>query len=251
MLNKFLTLFIVASVLVESAFAGYAYGVDIAQGATVSQFQCIKSSGYSTSFTQIYMSAGSGSPDVTGCQNVINAYTAGLGTEVYINPSPNSNKQGYQQFDEALNQLKSAGINVRTIWLKVSLPINWSNNIQYNTNFIQSVITRARSNGVTLGIYTNFYDWMQITGSSTAFSQYNLPVWYWGIYGYGPSAEGTADFNDFRNFASWNSPSAKTYAMNESCCGVNVGKVAYSAGSKFAELVGAKLTSPLAGSAIL
>uniref|UniRef100_A0AC35TIE4 Lysozyme n=1 Tax=Rhabditophanes sp. KR3021 TaxID=114890 RepID=A0AC35TIE4_9BILA len=249
MFVKLFALFLVATVLVQSTAAAFAYGVDISQGASVANFQCLLKSGYKTVFTQVYINSGNGLVDTAGIQNVKNAYSAGMGTEVFISPSPNSNKQGYQQFDETLAALKKAGINVRTIWLKVSYPIHWSNNLQYNVNFIQSIITRAKSNAITVGIYTNFYDWAQITGSTTAFTQYKMPLWYWGILGYGPSAEGTADFKDFRAFASWNAPAAKEYASTETACGQVIGKIAYTSTSKFEQMF-AKLTAPLAGSAI-
>uniref|UniRef100_A0A0N5BT82 Putative lysozyme n=1 Tax=Strongyloides papillosus TaxID=174720 RepID=A0A0N5BT82_STREA len=252
MLNKVLTVFLLLSTVFVNTNAQYAYATDVMGSFSVSQFSCIKSSGYSAVFTQIYSASNGGLVDTTGCQNVINAYQAGLGTEVYINPAPQSTKQSYTQFDEAYNQLKSANINVRTIWLKVTNPVLWYENPSYNINFIQGMITRARNYGITLGIYTNWYDWYQITASTTTFQQYNLPLWYWDTYGFGPSAEGTADFSDFRSFGSWTSASAKEYALNESCCSAIISKVVYSTSASYLELISNKsLSTPVAGSAIL
>ena len=53
-----------------------------------------------------------------GLQSVKSAYSANLGTEVYVTPAT-SGKSGAQQFNEAYNALKSQGFNVRTIWLQV------------------------------------------------------------------------------------------------------------------------------------
>lgn len=113
------------------------------------------------------------------------------------------------------------------------------------------MITRARSYGVTLGIYTNWYDWYQITASSNTFQQYNLPLWYWNSYGFGSSAEGPANFNDFRAFGSWSSPVAKEYAFNENCCSAIISKIAYSTSSSFSKLLTKHINKPIAGSAIL
>ncbi|KAK6028428.1 hypothetical protein OSTOST_05525 [Ostertagia ostertagi] len=50
--------------------------------------------------SQGYTPAGSGSIDPYACANIQNANSAGLGTEVYMTPQPNSAKSGAQQFDE-------------------------------------------------------------------------------------------------------------------------------------------------------
>ncbi|CEF67772.1 Glycoside hydrolase, superfamily domain-containing protein [Strongyloides ratti] len=250
MFHKILTVFLLLSTVTVNVNGQYAYAVDVLGSLTTSQFSCIKSSGYSAVFTQIYSASNGGTVDTNGCQSVINAYQVGLGTEVYINPSPQSSKQSYMQFDEAYQQLKNANINVRTIWLKVTNPVLWYQNPSNNINFIQGMITRARSYGVTLGIFTSWYDWYQITASTTTFQQYNLPLWYWNTLGFGPSAEGSANFNDFRTFGGWSSPMAKEYALNESCCSAIISKVAYQTSSSFSKLLVKNVKYPLAGSAI-
>uniref|UniRef100_A0A0N5BT78 Glycoside hydrolase n=1 Tax=Strongyloides papillosus TaxID=174720 RepID=A0A0N5BT78_STREA len=251
MLNKFLTVFLLLSTVFVNTNAQYAYATDVMGSFSVSQFRCIKSNGYSAIFTQIYSAANGGLVDATGSQNVLNAYQAGLGTEVYINPAPKSTKQSYVQFDESYKQLRNANINVRTIWLKVTDPVLWYQNPSYNINFIQGMITRARNYGITLGIFTNWYDWYQITASTTTFQQYNLPLWYWDVYGFGPSAEGSRDFSDFRSFGSWTSASAKEYALTEWLCSAAISKVVYFKSNSNLKLLSDKnMTQPVAGSAI-
>uniref|UniRef100_A0A0K0EZ60 Glycoside hydrolase family 25 n=1 Tax=Strongyloides venezuelensis TaxID=75913 RepID=A0A0K0EZ60_STRVS len=251
MFNKILTIFLLLSTVFVNTNASYAYATDVMGSFSISQFSCIKSSGYSAIFTQIYSAVNGGLVDTTGSQNVINAYQAGLGTEVYMNPAPQSTKQSYRQFEEAYNQLKSANINVRTIWLKVTNPVLWYQNPTYNINFIQGMITRARNYGVTLGIFTSWYDWYQITASTTTFQQYNLPLWYWDVYGFGPSAEGAANFIDFRSFASWTSASAKEYGLNETLCSAVISKIVYAKSGSSLELISNRnSTQPIAGSAI-
>uniref|UniRef100_A0A0N5BT74 Lysozyme n=1 Tax=Strongyloides papillosus TaxID=174720 RepID=A0A0N5BT74_STREA len=252
MLNKVLTVFLLLSTVSVSTNAEYAYAIDVKGSLSVSQFNCTKSSNFSAVFTQIYSPIYEGMVDTTGCQNVKTAFQVGLETEVYINPAPLSDKQSDTQFDEAYNQLDFAGIKVRTIWLKVTNQIFWSQNLSYNINFIQKMILRAKDYNITLGIYTNWYDWDQIAGSTTAFQQYNLPLWYWDASGLGSNAEGTKDFMNFRSFGSWINPSAKEYALTEWFCSAVISKVVYLKSNSSSELISNKnMVQPVAGSAIL
>uniref|UniRef100_A0A0N5BT77 Glycoside hydrolase n=1 Tax=Strongyloides papillosus TaxID=174720 RepID=A0A0N5BT77_STREA len=251
MLNKVLTIFLLLSTVFVSTNAEYAYAIDVKGSFSVSQFRCIKLSNYSAIFTQIYSPINGGSVDIYGSKNVVFANQVGLGTEAYINPSPQSIKRSYIQFDEAYNQLISAGIKVRTIWLKVTKPLLWKQNSSYNVDFIKGMITRARSRGVTLGIFTNWYDWDQITGSTTTFQQYNLPLWYWDVYGFGSGAESPANFDDFRSFGSFSYIKAKEYALIEWFCSAVISKVVYEKSDSSLELISNKnTTQPIAGNAI-
>uniref|UniRef100_A0AC35UA13 Uncharacterized protein n=1 Tax=Rhabditophanes sp. KR3021 TaxID=114890 RepID=A0AC35UA13_9BILA len=94
---------------------------------------------------------------------------------------------------------------------KVIAPINWSNNLQYNINFIQSFITRARMDPPSPFLNTI----------------YHFDI---GVFMDMELLQGIVHFNDFRPFASWSSSSAETFATSESCCGVMIGKVDYTAG---------------------
>uniref|UniRef100_A0A0N5BT79 Glycoside hydrolase n=1 Tax=Strongyloides papillosus TaxID=174720 RepID=A0A0N5BT79_STREA len=251
MLNKVLTVFFLLFTFFVNTKTQIAYATDVAGFVSPSQFSCMKLSGYSAIFTQIYSATNGGSVDVYGPQNVINAYQVGLATEGYINPAPQSSKQSYTQFDEAYYQLTNASINVFAIWLKVTDPVLWYQNSSYNINFIQGMITRARNYGITLGIYTNWYDWEQITGSTTTFQQYNLPLWYWEVYGYGLGAESPPNFIDFRAFGSWKSAFAKEYGFKENLCSAIVSKVVSPNFASFLKFKSYKnMTRPVAGSAI-
>uniref|UniRef100_A0A0K0EZ61 Lysozyme n=1 Tax=Strongyloides venezuelensis TaxID=75913 RepID=A0A0K0EZ61_STRVS len=252
MLSKILTVLLLLSTVFVNTSAQYAFATDVTGILSVSQFKCIKSNGYSAIFTQIYSALSGGSVDTTGSQNVIYAHQVGLGTEVYINPAPQSSKPSYTQCEESYNLLKNANINVRTIWLKVTNPALWSSNPSQNINFIQGILTCTRNYGINLGIYTNWYDWYQITASSTAFQQYNLRLWYWDVYGFGSSAEGTKDFSDFRPFGNWIYSSVKQYALTEWFCSAVISKVVYLKSNNILEFTNIKnLTQPVAGSAIL
>ncbi|VDL73315.1 unnamed protein product [Nippostrongylus brasiliensis] len=108
-----------------------------------------------------------------------------------MTPNPTSSKTGATQFDELYTALINANINVRSIWLQ-----------QY---------------GLTVGIYTNSYDWDQIAGGATV---YNVMLWYWKVNGAGTSGETPANYNDFRSFGGWSKPSVKQFAQSEYTCGV-------------------------------
>uniref|UniRef100_A0A0K0F4J5 ANF_receptor domain-containing protein n=1 Tax=Strongyloides venezuelensis TaxID=75913 RepID=A0A0K0F4J5_STRVS len=200
MLSKILIVLLLLFTIFVNSNAQVAYATDVVGFLTPSQFSCIKYSGYDAVFTQIYSPMDGGSVDIYGTKNIITAYEAGLSTEVYINPAPQSNKLGDTQFDEAYKQLTNAHIHVRSIWLKVTKPLLWHQNVSYNVNFIRDMLNRAQSYNVNFGIYTNWYDWDQITGSTAVFQQDNLPLWYWNAQGFGPNAESLYHFGDFTQF---------------------------------------------------
>jgi hypothetical protein len=223
-----------------AAKATYNFAVDITAYGSSSTFQCLYKAGYNAVFIQGYSPASGGSVNTNLIQNLNNAGAASLGNEVYVTPA--TGKTGATQFDAVFNKLKASGINVRSIWLQVTSPINWSNNIQTNVNLIQSFVSRANANGVSAGIYTNWYDWQQITGSYTAFS--GLRLWYWNALGQGPNAEAPATFDDFRTFAGWVKPAVKQFAVNEALCGLTLNRDVFPQGTKSAaeDSVDKKLT---------
>uniref|UniRef100_A0A7E4ZXM0 Lysozyme n=1 Tax=Panagrellus redivivus TaxID=6233 RepID=A0A7E4ZXM0_PANRE len=183
----------------------YNFAIDTANQGTLAAFKCIYNLGYKTSFIQVYNPTNSGSVSQYGNQNVVASSEAGLGTEIYVTPSP-SGKPAYQQFDEAYNSVRSYGINVVKIWLQR--------------------LSLERSYGVAVGIYTNWYQWLLITGNTIQFAN-TVDLWYWDAYGTGGSAEGIADFSDFRNFGGWSKASIKQFALNEALCGIWINRSIY------------------------
>ncbi|ETN83224.1 hypothetical protein NECAME_17543 [Necator americanus] len=168
-----------------------------------------------------YSPAGQGQLDPYACANIQNANLAGLGTEVYMTPLPFSTKTGIQQFDEMYGGLKNANINVRSIWVQVTSPVNWYSSSTTNINFLNSILSRASQYGLSIGIYTSVYDWNQITGGATVS---NAMLWYWNVYGSGVTNESPADYSDFRSFGGWTTPTVKQFAQVETVCGVTVNR---------------------------
>uniref|UniRef100_A0AC34FWU0 Lysozyme n=1 Tax=Panagrolaimus sp. ES5 TaxID=591445 RepID=A0AC34FWU0_9BILA len=183
--------------------SAYNFAIDIAGYASVSTLQCVYQQGYEAIFVQVYSPYNGGSPNLNGIQTIASAISANLGTEIYVTPST-SGKSGSQQFSDAINAVKVQGINVRTIWLQV--------------------------NGISVGIYTNYNDWQQITGNYV--DSYPLKLWYYNVYSNGPNGESPANFDDFRPFGQWSQPNAKQFAQNEALCGITVNRNVYPSNGK-------------------
>nr|CDJ84788.1 Glycoside hydrolase domain containing protein [Haemonchus contortus] len=211
-----------------SELASLAYAVDLSAPVSLSGFQCIRNNLYNVAFIRAYTPVGQGQIDPYACANIQNANAAGMGTEVYMTPQPNSAKTGAQQFDEMYSNLRNSNINVQSVWIQVTSPVNWYVTSSLNINFINSILSRASQYGLTIGIYTNVNEWNQITGSA---SISNAMLWYWNTYGSGVSNETPANFNDFRSFGGWTYPSVKQFGQVESVCGITVNRDTYSTSS--------------------
>ncbi|XGW13086.1 hypothetical protein V3C99_013600 [Haemonchus contortus] len=211
-----------------SELASLAYAVDLSAPVSLSGFQCIRNNLYNVAFIRAYTPVGQGQIDPYACANIQNANAAGMGTEVYMTPQPNSAKTGAQQFDEMYSNLRNSNINVQSVWIQVTSPVNWYVTSSLNINFINSILSRASQYGLTIGIYTNINEWNQITGSATIS---NAMLWYWNTYGSGVSNETPANFNDFIPFGGWTYPSIKQFGQVESVCGITVNRDTYSTSS--------------------
>ncbi|KAJ1353592.1 hypothetical protein KIN20_010247, partial [Parelaphostrongylus tenuis] len=177
---------------------GLSFALDLSQSVSVSSFACIREYGYTLVFLRCYSPDGEGQVDIAAVSNIHNAYSVGLGTEVYMRPQPNSGKTGAQQLDEAYNYLTISGIRIVTVWIQ-----------EY---------------GLRVGIYTNYYDWSQITNGAVLG---NTMLWYWNVYGSGVPGESQPTFKDFHSFAGWSAPAVKQFAQVEYVCGVSVNRDVY------------------------
>ncbi|KAK6058410.1 hypothetical protein COOONC_04019 [Cooperia oncophora] len=126
------------------------------------------------------------------------------------------------------SNLRNSNINVQSVWIQVTSPVNWYMTSSLNINFINSILTRASSYGLTIGIYTNYNEWNQITGAA---SISNAMLWYWSTYGSGVSNETPANYNDFVSFGGWSYPSAKQFGQVESVCGLTVNRDVFTSSS--------------------
>ncbi|KAK5984273.1 Lysozyme-3 [Trichostrongylus colubriformis] len=143
-----------------------------------------------------------------------------------MTPQPTSkSKTGAKQFDEMYEKLQNANIDLRTLWVQVTSPRDWSSSSGTNVEFLNSIFGRALEHGLTIGIYTNEEEWNEITDSATT---KNVKLWYWSARGCGAVNESPPNFDDFQPFASWTSPSVKQFAKFENICGVMVNRNIYS-----------------------
>ncbi|CAB3398696.1 unnamed protein product [Caenorhabditis bovis] len=207
----------------------YAYAVDFAVPASLPQLQCLKSARYATVFVRGFNPAGKGSFDANSVTTIRNAYSAGLGIEVYVTPQPASKLTGAQQLDAVYQGLTKNSIVVRSMWLQVTSPANWPGSVSSHVNFISSFVSGAKKYGLTVGIYTNQYDWSQITGNWKSLDR-NTLLWYWHVLGGGVTGETTPTFDDFRPFGPFAHPSVKQFAQVETICQLTVNRNVYAVG---------------------
>uniref|UniRef100_A0A1I7VRY0 GH26 domain-containing protein n=1 Tax=Loa loa TaxID=7209 RepID=A0A1I7VRY0_LOALO len=181
-------------------------------------------------FIRVYQSNGNGAPDNDCIANIYNAINEGMGVEIYVEPQPCGTKSGNDQFREVYNFLTTKNIAVKTIWIKITSPITWPNNQKNNIDFINGFIVEAwarfnlkflQKNGVITGVYTNWYDWQQITDNGQiTYNQGQIPLWYWNVIGSGLDAATSPTFDDFRSFGGFSAPMVKQYAQNICFCGI-------------------------------
>ncbi|ETN77195.1 hypothetical protein NECAME_03295 [Necator americanus] len=162
---------------------------------------------------------------VVTIQKINLSATAGLGSEVFMKPQPRSVKKGSQQFMEMYDGLRQGAIKVKTVWVQVTSPIEWSPDTKANINFLNDLLSTAKSYGIAIGLYTNVYDWTQITNGASASE--GTMLWYWNVNGNGPNGETPANFHDFRPFAKFTNPTVKQFAQVETVCGVTVNRDVY------------------------
>ncbi|KAI6226250.1 hypothetical protein M3Y99_01314500 [Aphelenchoides fujianensis] len=75
-------------------------------------------------------------------------------------------------------------------------------------------------------VYTNWYDWDQITASSTSIWS-KTQLWYWNANGYGLRAESAQDFTDFFPFGNFRSAQIKQYGIGETLCSTYLNRSVY------------------------
>uniref|UniRef100_A0A1I7YJX3 1,4-beta-N-acetylmuramidase n=1 Tax=Steinernema glaseri TaxID=37863 RepID=A0A1I7YJX3_9BILA len=182
----------------------FGYAIDLANFTSASSYSCLRQKGYNYAFVGMYHPKGDGSVLPRAAQNIRNAVAGGFLVQPYFYPQPQGRKTGLQQLDEVIQTLATNNLLVNNLqmWLKVTDPIKWANNPQGNIKFIAEILQAAYRFNINMGIYTNWYDWQQITGN---WRLEGHKLWYWNVYGEGVKAESPANFNDFRAFAGFTS----------------------------------------------
>ncbi|CAD5225588.1 unnamed protein product [Bursaphelenchus okinawaensis] len=202
-----------------------AFGIDTTYQLTASQVDCLVRSGYKVGFFRLYnRNAG----DRVGVSNVLAAYNGRLAFEVFVTPYPSGSGSG--QFESAYAFAKTNNLQLNRVWLQVTSPSQWSNTFSSNVRYINDFVRAAYARNVNVGLYTNWYDYEEITGNSRSIS--NTDIWYWHVLGAGSSAETSRDFVDFRSFGPFvGYPKVKQYGIAENTCSAVVNQNVFPGGS--------------------
>ncbi|CAI2354441.1 unnamed protein product [Caenorhabditis sp. 36 PRJEB53466] len=198
----------------------HAYGVDVAFHTFLSDMDCLRDQGYKTVFVRAFNPIGNGYFDREALNTINNAYDAGIGSEVYITPNINSSRSGADQVSLVYQNLYNNGVNVKSIWIQVTSPSNWKGTLVERIEFIQEMVQRVQDLGLTAGIYTSFYDWLEITGGWNTLSS-DVLLWYWHVLGVGARGETEPILDDFRPFGPWRSAAVKQFAQVEKVSSVS------------------------------
>lgn len=153
-----------------------------------------------------------------------------------------SSRSGPDQVSLVYFNLHSNGVNVRSIWIQVTSPNNWKGTMNERIQFIQDMVQRGKVRnisfdslkqsiqdlGLTVGIYTSFYDWLEITGGWNALPS-DVLLWYWHVLGTGPTGESATTLEDFRPFGPFRHAVVKQFGQVEKLCGMIVNRNVYAA----------------------
>ena len=182
-------------------------GVDYSTRVTA--VNCLVNAGYSFAVPRGYCSYGGMDSNIVA--NLKSAWDGGMkNVDVYMFPCvPCGNPKGQ------VNQLVDAlgGSKYGMIWVDVEI-YKWSGDQGANRQFILDCVAQVKARGKTPGIYTSYYNWQTIVGTSWDGVK-DVPLWY-AHYDNDPS------FRDYKAFGGWSKPSIKQYAGDKSACGVGI-----------------------------
>ncbi|KAK6765992.1 hypothetical protein RB195_025730 [Necator americanus] len=179
-----------------------ATGFDAIGAISTSQFECMKTHGYSFFIGRVFRS--NGAVDSQGIQNIKNAKAAGIShVDGYIFPCTSSScASAATQISETSKALKSAGATVGMLWLDIET-YQWPSDHTKNREFIEAMGKELTSLGYKWGVYSNYNNWESITGLDyTGMSSKSL---WWATY------NGQANFNNFKAFGGWSKPNIHQY----------------------------------------
>ncbi|KAM9978984.1 hypothetical protein ACTFIZ_000317 [Dictyostelium cf. discoideum] len=183
-------------------------GVDISQGSSVGDFQCMINQGFEFAIIRGYMETGQVDPEVVN--SIACAREAGVEyVDTYLFPCFNcGNPQ--DQGPALVNYLSGYNANYGMVWLDIESS-DWSGDQSANVAFFEGLISGLQSVGAHIGVYTSASQWIPIMGGYTGGSEF--PLWY-------ANWDGVQSFDDFSAFGGWSTPAIKQYNDGGSNCGV-------------------------------
>lgn len=151
---------------------------------------CFKSSGYGNFIVpRGYQSVGKVDPNV--CKSLTAAQSAGIPIrDVYLFPCPTCSKSAATQMSELISYLNS---NCKSywsgrVWLDIEGSQYWLGSASSNQAWYQNLQNSCSTYGVKCGVYSSYYQWEDIFGSTSYSYGKSLPLWY-GKSPFTPSAD--------------------------------------------------------------
>lgn len=223
---------ILASVALAAVFTAApteaVHGVDVSSVVYTSNWQCLKSNGFSFGVIRCYESVGR--PDSNCPHTIYNAWGGKMShVDIYMFPDPSAgNPAG--QVDSMLNYL--AGFNIHSggsppgtygmVWLDIEGTQYWHSSQSENRDFFSGLLNQLVAKGQHVGVYTSRSQWEPIMGDWSGGASH--PLWY-------AHYDGSASFSDFSSFGGWSHPSIKQYRGDASLCGAGIDENYYPDGS--------------------
>ena len=189
-------------------------GWDGIQSCNSGCFQCLQQNGLEFFVARVWESIGD--YDETGIANIKAARAAGWQyVDGYIFPCLKSScAPPENQIEATVNRLTAEGAQYGMLWLDLEI-FAWSNDQNYNRDFITRLGNQLNAMNVNWGIYTNNNNWASIVG--IGWSQWSSKPLWWANY------NGHQDYSGFVPFGGWTQPSIHQYAGSvNGPCGINM-----------------------------
>uniref|UniRef100_A0A0K0FIF8 Glycosyl hydrolase family 25 n=1 Tax=Strongyloides venezuelensis TaxID=75913 RepID=A0A0K0FIF8_STRVS len=214
------TYFLTALLILGSLQSALAVlGFDAIVPISTSTFKCLHNEKYRFFIGRVWESVGN--YDYTGMRNIKNAREGGFEhVDGYIFPCLSSGcAHAANQVEATINKLKAEGAKIGTLWLDIER-YAWPANHESNRKFITEMVDKAQSMKVTVGIYSNYYNWEAIVGLDYK-AHHKLPLW-WADY------NGHQDYTGFKEFGGWTKPALHQYTGDvNGGCGVDLDQSYY------------------------
>eukprot|EP01089_Gocevia_fonbrunei_P023331 TRINITY_DN979_c0_g1_i1.p1 TRINITY_DN979_c0_g1~~TRINITY_DN979_c0_g1_i1.p1 ORF type:complete len:212 (+),score=54.18 TRINITY_DN979_c0_g1_i1:378-1013(+) len=185
------------------------HGVDISQGTSKGDFECLKKKGFDFAIVRCYESVGRTDPACEG--SVAAAHEAGMEVDIYMFPCPTCGNPA-RQVDVLHAHVTDRKIRYGKLWLDIEGTQYWMGRTA-NREFLKGLIDRAEALKMPLGIYTSASQWDPIFGDYT--EGRGLDLWY-------AHYDNAPNFHDFTHFGGWTKPYMKQYNGNLNDCGTGI-----------------------------
>eukprot|EP01017_Pseudomicrothorax_dubius_P047706 TRINITY_DN859_c0_g1_i2.p1 TRINITY_DN859_c0_g1~~TRINITY_DN859_c0_g1_i2.p1 ORF type:complete len:226 (-),score=21.23 TRINITY_DN859_c0_g1_i2:93-770(-) len=196
-------------------------GIDISiwSKPTLSQWQCLQQLGNTFAIIEVWN--GGHQLNANTPTNVQNAWDAGfkyVDLYAFFCPNCNGNYPAFSAIDSIAQFVKNQKIKYGMLWIDVE-PCEgcWSNDPEYNLNYVVQLVQEAKTQGLHVGIYSSWGSWDATIGLNRGSPVLqNLPLWYAHYDGVPSFADG------LYTFGGWTQPAIKQFKGDQTQCGVDV-----------------------------